>query len=333
MKPTRVEISYKTIVFTAAFIALLLFIWQIRSILAIFFVCFIMVESLNPAIERLEKLKISRPFAILFIYAIILSFVTFAFAGVVPIFVEQTTGLIRTLPQIFENINIFGISASTVDWSSQLKILENLPSEVAKAAISLFSNVLSGFFVLVITFYMLLERRRVSQHSQTIFGSRWSPQIIKLLERLEARLGNWVNAELILMFSIGVLSYLGYTVIGLEYAVPLAIIAGLLEAVPGIGPTVASILAGFVGLTVSPLVAGLAIIWGIIIQQLEGNFLVPKVMSATIGLNPLITILVLTVGAKLGGLVGAILGIPIYLTLEVLLHTLVVNKKSLLGKR
>ena len=328
MKPTRVEISYKTIIFIIALIASLALLWQIRSILAIFFVCFIFMEALNPTIERLERIKIPRPFAILFIYALILSFVSFAFAGIIPILVEQTTGLVNTLPNIFNRLSLFGVSASTIDWSSQIKILENLPSEIARVAISLFSNVLSGFFVLVITFYMLLERQRIEKHADNLLGHKNGDKVVLLFHSLEKRLGNWVNAEIILMLSIGVGSYLGYITIGLPYAVPLAIIAGLLEAVPNIGPTIATIFAAFIGFTVSPVVAVLAVVWGIIIQQVEGNFLVPKVMSATVGLNPLITIMVLAVGAKLGGVVGAVLGIPIFLTIEIIVRLFLSNKNT-----
>jgi predicted PurR-regulated permease PerM len=129
------------------------------------------------------------------------------------------------------------------------------------------------------------------------------------------------------MTSIGLLSYFGYLVLGLSYAIPLALIAGLLEIVPNIGPIIATTLAALVGLTISPLTALFAIIWGIVIQQAENNIIVPKVMKATVGLNPIITILTIATGAQLGGVGGALLAVPIYLTLETIISTLYNNKK------
>jgi len=326
-QPQRIEISYKTIIFTATFIVSLILLWQIRSILLLFFVCFMIMEAVNPTIVKLEKLKIPRPVGILIIYALILSVLGFVVATIILILVEQTTGLINSLPATLDNITLFGLTPNTIDWSSQLQLLEKLPAEIAKTVVSIFSNVVSGVVILVVTFYLLLERKNIDHYSFNIFGQKGKEKVIKLLENLESRLGHWLNAELILMTVVGLLSYLGYTLIGLKYAVPLALVAGLMEAVPNIGPTVTTVLAAIVGLTISPVTALFAILVGIIIQQLENNLLVPKVMKETVGLNPLITILVIAVGAKLAGIVGAILAVPVYLTFEIILKILIIGKK------
>jgi predicted PurR-regulated permease PerM len=140
------------------------------------------------------------------------------------------------------------------------------------------------------------------------------------LSRFENRIGSWVNAEFILMITIGILTYLGLALLSITYALPLAIIAGFLEVVPNIGPTISTILASLIGLTVSPYHAVLAAIWGIVVQQLENNFIVPKVMNSTVGLNPIMTIFILIAGSNLGGVIGAILSVPIYLTIEIIIQ-------------
>ena len=103
-------------------------------------------------------------------------------------------------------------------------------------------------------------------------------------------------------------------------------VAGLLEAVPSIGPTVATILAALVGFTISPLIGILTIIVGVIIQQLENNILVPKIMKQTVGFNPLVTILLIAAGAKISGVIGAILALPVFLTLETITKVLIEKK-------
>ena len=314
MKAQRVEISSKTIVFTVLFLLALNLLWSIRGIIILFFVCFIFMEILNPSVTWLEKHKIPRPLAIMILYLLILIVLSFALAGIVPILIEQTTGLITTLPRLLKNTHFLGVSA--IDWSSQFKLLENLPENITKTAVSVFSNIFLAFVFFIITFYLLMERKNFDKYSFIFFGKQGRNKAITIISNLEKRLGSWFNAEIVLMTIIGLLSYIGYLILGLSYAVPLAIVAGLLEIVPNIGPTVATALAAIVGLTISPLTAVLAIIWGITVQQLENNLIVPKIMNKTVGLNPLVTILLLLVGAKLAGVPGAVLAIPIYLTIE-----------------
>ncbi len=320
----KFEVSTKTVVFTVLFLLSLFLLWQVRALIVLLFISFVFMEAINPAIVRLEKFKIPRPLAILIIYIIILTIISFAVAGIVPILVEQTTGLVQTLPSTLSNIQIFG--TNPIDLSSQFKILENLPGGIAKTAISLVSNIISAFVIMFLTFYLLLEKKNFPKYSLEMFGENGEKKAIAIIERLETRLGSWVTAEFFLMTIIGGLSYIAYLSLGLKYAVPLAIFAGLLEAVPSIGPTVATLVAALVGFTISPLIGILTIVVGIVIQQLENNIIVPRVMRQTVGFNPLVTILLIAAGAKLGGVVGAILALPIFLTLETVVKVLM-NKK------
>ncbi|MDD4106496.1 MAG: AI-2E family transporter [Candidatus Shapirobacteria bacterium] len=324
MKTNKIEISHKNIVFTVLFILGLVVVWQIRALIVLLFISFVLMEALNPAVTRLEKYKIPRPLGILILYIIILGIISFVVAGIVPILTEQTAGLIQTLPQALKNIKIFGSDA--IDLSSQFKILENIPGGIAKVAISVVSNVISGFVILFLTFYLLLEKKNFSKYGYDFFGEIGKEKMLNIIGQLELRLGSWVNAEILLMTIIGALSYIGYTILGLRYAVPLAIFAGLLEAVPSIGPTVATALAALVGFTISPLTGFLAIAVGTLIQQLENNIIVPRIMKKTVGFHPLVTILLIASGAKLGGVVGAILALPLFLTFETIFKVLVEKK-------
>ena len=320
MKPQKVEISYKTVIFTVAFLLSLVVVWQLRSLILLVFLCFIFMEGLNPAVTWLQKLKIPRILGILIVYAVIAAAIFFSMAGLIPALVQQSTSLVNSIPAAIQNIDLWGIDPA--DFSSQLKILENLPGNIASTAISIFSNLISVFVFFVITFYLLLERKNLEKYLVDAFGQKNKNMAFKIATRLEKRLGSWVGAELFLMLIIGVLSYVGYLIIGLNYALPLAIIAGILELVPNVGPTVASIIAALFGLTISPLVAVLAVIWGIVVQQLENNFIVPKVMKQTVGINPLITILLIASGIKLGGIVGAVIAVPLYLVIETIVRSL-----------
>lgn len=321
MKPKRIEISYKTIIFTVVFLLSLVVLWQIRSIILLLFISFVFMEALNPAVTKLEKIKIPRPLGILLIYILILTTLSFTVAGIVPILVEQTAGLINSLPDMLQNVKIFGNNA--IDLSSQFKILENIPSNIAKTAIEIVTNIISGFVIFFLTFYLLLEKKNFSKYSLSIFGETGKTKFLEIIDALESRLGHWVNAEFFLMTIIGICSYIAYLLLGLKYAVPLAIFAGILEAVPTLGPIVATIVAAIVGFTISPLTGVLTIAAGTIIQQLENNIIVPKIMKQTVGLNPLITILLIATGAQLAGITGALLAVPLYLIIETIVKVLI----------
>ncbi len=316
MKPIKVEISYRTIVFSFFFLLFMVALWSIRDILALLLICFVLTESLEPTVDKLQAYKIPRPLAIILIYLVVVALLSILVASVVPIVVEQTSSLAETLPAALSQFSFLGLDASSI--TSQLRIIENLPGNIARASVALVSNTFSLFVVFVLTFYLLLERESLPKYSLSVFGPKGKVKALKLVSQLEKRLGNWVNAELLLMTIVGLTSYVGYSLIGLNYALPLALVAGLLEIVPNIGPTISTVLAAIVGLTLSPLHSLMAVLWGIIVQILENNVIVPRVMKTTVGLNPLVTIVVLAIGAKIGGFVGAILGIPVYITLETL---------------
>jgi len=316
----KVEISQKTIIFLIIFLLLLFVSWQLRSLILLFFLCFIFMEALNPAVIFLQKFKIPKVLAIIILYIIIWSGISFSLAGAIPIIVTETTNLIKILPSTLDKFTLMGVNP--IDISSQLKLLENIPGSFAATVLSVFSNLISVFAFFVITFYLLLERKNFEKYAIKFFNQKDSVKVIEILKLLELRLGRWVSGQFFLMILIGILSYVGYLTIGLNYALPLGIIAGFLEMVPNIGPVVTSILAGLVGLTVSPTVGLIAVGWGVIVQQLENNFIVPKIMKDNLGINPLVTIFLIAIGGSLAGVIGAIIAIPLFLTASIFYQVL-----------
>jgi len=316
----KVEISQKTIIFTAIFLLSTFVAWQLRNIILLFFLCFIFMEALNPAVLFLQKFRIPKVIAILILYFLIWSGISFSLAGAIPIIVTETTNLIKILPSTLDKFTLMGVSP--VDISTQLKLLENIPGTFASTILSVFSNLVSVFAFFVITFYLLLERKNFEKYAIKFFSDKDSKKVLEIITLLERRLGRWVSGQLFLMLVIGVLSYVGYFAIGLNYALPLGIIAGFLEMVPNIGPVVTSVLACLVGLTVSPTIALMAVGCGLVVQQLENNIIVPKVMKDNLGLNPLVTIFLIAVGGSLAGVIGAIIAIPLFLTASVFYEVL-----------
>ena len=136
---------------------------------------------------------------------------------------------------------------------------------------------------------------------------------------LERQIGGWVRGQVLLMLVIGTLTYICLSILQIPYALPLAILAGLLEILPNIGPTIAAVPALIIAYAHgSFLLTAIVGITYILIQQIENNFIVPAVMKKAAGLNPLVTILVMIVGLRLGGFLGAFIAVPAFFFVKVL---------------
>jgi len=194
----------------------------------------------------------------------------------------------------------------------------SLPTQAVKFGVSVFSNVVSILSVLVLSFYFLLYRSKLNDQLAFVFGEDRKVQVGKIIDEIEMNLGSWARGEIILMFFVGLLIYIGLLILGIPFALPLAIIAGILEIVPVLGPNIAAIPAIIIGLTISPLMALAVAALCFLVQQLENYLLVPRIMEKSVGVNPIITLISLTIGYKMMGIVGIILSIPLFLTIKIL---------------
>lgn len=322
--PKTIEISHRTVVFTVIFIAVVWLLIKISSIILGLFVSVLLMTALNPLVNRLVKFKIPRVLAILVVYVLLISLIGWGLAGIFPPLIDQTSNFIERLPSLLARASLwlssFGIKNVNPDvLSGQFTQLGSLPANIVSFVVSVFSNIIAIFTVLVVTFYMLLERDQLNKYMIILFGDEKEKRAKILIEKLELRLGGWVRGELILMTIIGLLTYLGLFLLGIPYALPLAIMAGILEIVPGIGPILSAIPGILLGLTVSPIM-GLAVgALYFLIQQLENNLIVPNVMKRVAGVNPLVTMISIAVGLKLAGVLGAILAVPIIIVVHVFL--------------
>lgn len=311
----RIDISWKTVLFITAFLILLWIIWQILDIILLFFVAFIFMSALAPLVERLVSWRVPKVLAVLLVlFSTIGVLVGTLAVGLTPL-ITQTSGLFRGLSDTIGAL----LQASQVDQSVIQRELSNLSGQAVNITLSVFTNIISFVSVLVVTVYMLLDRGRIEEYSTSFFGSK-QEKAQKVLRKVEDKLGAWLRGQLILSVVVGVLVYLGLWALGVEHALPLAIIAGLLEVVPVIGPIIAAIPAVLIALTTSPLLAALVAGLYLAVQQIEGQLIVPQVMKRAVGLNPLLIILAISVGGRLLGLGGALLAVPIAVVIQLVIQ-------------
>ncbi|KKU46774.1 MAG: hypothetical protein UX62_C0008G0004 [Microgenomates group bacterium GW2011_GWA2_46_7] len=315
MTTQKIEITPRTIIFTVLFLLSLWFLYQIRGIVILLFIAFILMTAVNPLVRLATKIKLPIIVVMLVVYVGLITLLTTVIASLVPAVVQQTRGLAQMLPNYLHNLeNIFN---TEFDPGIANGYLTSIPSNILKLATGVFGNILNILAVFFMAYYLVVERPHLHKYLLRFFPqARAEERAESLVLAVENQVGGWVRGELILMAIIGVMTYIGLILLGIPYALPIAVLSGLLEAVPNIGPTIAAIPAILMGLTVSPVVGLGALAMSILIQQLENNLIVPKVMQSATGTKPLVTIIVLLVGFTLGGIAGAVLAMPIFLTVQ-----------------
>lgn len=322
----KIEISLKTIVFTVIFLVLLKILWMVKELLFALFLSFIFMSSLKPLVNFLEKRKIPRFLSILLLFVLIIFSTSILLTFIMPPLVQESFYFLKNLPLLIAKI--FPSLSNYLSAESFAQFLPDLTQNFVKIARGVFSNFIFIVSVISFTFYFLLEEKFLKFFLAKFLEEKQSEKIIDVFNKEEQRMGSWVRGEIILMLVIGVMSYIGLSLLGIKYALPLAIIAGLLEVVPIIGPTISAVPAFFVAASMSWFMGFAVIALYFLIQQLENNLIVPFVMKKAVGLTPIITLIALTIGGKLGGVLGILLSVPLALFIETLLIEFSKIKKS-----
>jgi len=305
-------------------IASVWFAIAIKEILVVIFISFIVMSTLSPYVDLLKKRRFPNVLAVVIPYIVTISIIIVLIVPLIPFVSSQLQTLFSTLPSYIDQaaklLNIH------IDITDANKLLTSEIDTIGKNALlftgKLFSGIFSFLAILVISFYLMLERERIKKEFTSLFPKETEAKVIAIISKVENKLGAWLRGQVVLSFAIGVLTWVALTIIGLPFALPLALLAGILEIVPTIGPIISAIPAIIVALTISPTLAIIVIVFYILIQMLENNLLVPKIMEKAVGLNPIIIIIGVMVGTKIMGVLGALLAVPSITMLLVLFRNL-----------
>jgi len=317
MQPHKIEVSSKTIIFTVGFILLLGVIWLIKDLIFSLFIAFIIAGALRQPVDFLEKKKIYRSIASFVIYFIFVFMIFYLFVLIIPPLVSEIIVLFKNLPLIVNKVSpVFSTNSNLNFLSNNIPSLANETINLIKSA---FSNVIFVTSTLFFGFYFILEKNIVSRLLGNFFDDIELNRINLIAERAQKRLSSWFWGEIILMIVVGTMTYIGLNIIGMKYALALAVLAGLLEVVPNLGPITSSIPAILIGFSYSPVLGFYCAILYLVVQQLENNLIVPVVMKKVTGLHPIVTLVVMVVGGKLAGIIGVLLAVPTTIFIETIL--------------
>jgi predicted PurR-regulated permease PerM len=316
----------------------LFFVYLIRDIIVIFFVAIIITASVAPAIERLEALRIPRTLAVLGVYALIVGVLATIISLMVPVLSAQVREFSENVPKYLNQTSIFmngiesylelhDVSIDTESLSGNGESSGAL-SGFFSTTVGVFRAIFSTVAIFFLSLYMSFERRGIDKVLRTVTPAEYEERVLYFSRRIQDKIGQWMFGQLLLMIIVFSFYFIGLTVLGIPYALLLALFGGLLEMVPYAGPTMAAVPAVILGFLISPWLGVAVTLLYIVIQQIQNHVVIPQVMRRAVGLNPVAVILALLIGAKLAGVAGILVAVPSAAALSVFTEEFLGNRKQ-----
>lgn len=336
---------------TLVVLACLWMLWELRDVLRLlgiiasnvltpFLISVIIAYLLNPLVARLQKRGVPRGASVVIIYIVFFLISLTVLINTIPLFMQQLRELGEHLPQLITGANSWldGFHADKerlLPEAVRNAVDQNLNSmeskvtvwitQVLESAGSTFEWLAIAFAIPFLVFYMLKDVKVMERTVIAFFPKRNRQEIIRLLRSVDEALGNYIRGQLMVSLIVGILVYIGYRIVGMPYALLLAMIVSVTNIIPYIGPFIGAGPAILLAFTVSPFMAFKVLIVNGIVQQLEGNLVGPYLIGRTLKLHPMLIIFALLLGGEIFGLTGLILAIPVVAVGKVVLQHLVLH--------
>lgn len=303
------KISVALILFYIAYLLRSVFVWALLSL--------IISTLVNPLIGMLEKRKMARVGAALLVYFSLLLAVGLAVYIIVPPMIAEIQVFSSSFSKYFENIpgflNGLGLSSfkSIASLSSGLnESLIKVSSNIFNVFVSLFGSIFAGVTVFALSLFMSIEEKEMVKGLKLVSPKQFEEDVLKRWEMIKDHVVLWFGSRVLACFCVALMTFLLCVLLKIKFALSLAVLAGVLNIIPAVGPIISGIILVLFTLDSIPKLV-LAVIFMIIIQQIESNVLTPVFTKKLTGLPNVLVLLSIIVGGILGGVIGAILAIPL----------------------
>jgi len=321
----NVHISLGTIAKVIASLLVVALVWYLRDLVLIVVTAIVIASAIEPGINFFVRQGVRRIFAVILMYLLIAgSFFSVIFFFIPPILADAASFLAK-LPETLTNLNITDVTHGLLPWGpvsqtlSSADLLRSISQTLADTTGGVFTT-LSAFFggltsfilIVVFSFYFSVQETGVDDFLRIVSPVNYQSYVLSLWKRSQDKIGKWMQGQLVLAAIVGILLYLGLLILGIPFALLLAVLAAMFELIPVFGQILAAIPAVTIayidgGATAALLVAGLYVV----VQQFEAHLIYPIVVKKVVGIPPLLVILALLVGYKLVGFLGVLLSVPI----------------------
>ncbi|MEK7553041.1 MAG: AI-2E family transporter [Patescibacteria group bacterium] len=333
-----IDITSASIIRVVLWLTLFWFLYYLRDLVLLILLSVVIASAIEPAVRWLGRYRLPRVPAVLVVYVLVFALL---FSLLPLFFVPVFSDLIEisaTLPAKLGSLSFLNAPGGLISKISDLNYFANLSTSIqgafsglSKGFFEAVSVVFGGFFsfvmIVVVSFYLAVQDDGVGNFLRLIVPARHEKYVLNLWHRSEQKIGRWMQGQMLLGLLVGVIVYLGLSILQIEHALILALMAAGFELIPVFGPVLSAVPAVLIGFTASAatglLVAGLYII----IQQFENHLLYPLVVRKIVGVPSIIVILALITGAKLAGFLGILLAVPAATLLMELLNDLEQRKR------
>jgi predicted PurR-regulated permease PerM len=310
-------------------------LYRFVNVVFVLFVAIVLATALRPAVLWLERWRIPQWLGVLLLYLVIAVASVGLIALVAPVLITQGLELVQNAPAYYADAAAYLHSISNplvrglaqqlppslpltsqvpIDLGSELSTLGQVAGYVRSFAWGGFGLIA----MVLIIYFWILDREQIVRSGMLLFPVEQRDTARELWDALEEKVGAFVRGQALLCLSIGLLSLVAFLLIGVPNALLLAVMAGVFEAVPYVGPIFTAVLAIVLTLAQAPEKILWVIVASIVIQQVENALLVPRIMGRTVGVNAVVTLLAITAFGSLLGIGGAIMAIPLAVVLQVL---------------
>lgn len=342
-KHTSISITSGTFI-RALFIGVLAYMaWILRDLVLLVITAIVIATAIEPGVMFFAKRHIPRVISVIVMYAIVLGGLFSLVYFFLPPILSDAQGVVTTIPQYLTSfdlpINVPSLGPIDTGGSKAETVLNTIFAyrtafvDSSQGTLRLASVFFGGLFslvlVIVLSFYFALQDTGVEDFLRLVAPSKQEDYVINLWHRAQKKIGQWMQGQLLLSLLIGVTTYLGLLILGVPYALLLAIMAAIFDLIPIFGSFIAGVAATLVaftagGLTLAFFVAGLYLI----VNQLEAHLIYPLVVNKVVGIPPLLVILALIAGGTLIGFLGVLLSVPFAAVLREFLTDFEKHKKS-----
>ncbi len=331
----RFELGWQTLWRVIAALLILYVLYLGRGAVGVFLISVVLSLGLNPFVSLLERVRIPRFLATIFIFVFGAFVAAAALYTVVPVLVQEIGGFLSHMNQALSAVG-FGISEETLrglsgDLNRALGFLSAADFSLTGAIGSVFGRVVLITSTLIISFYLTLEEKGTERLLKVMVPDAYERALLSIFDKFKVKIRRWFAAQLGLSAVIGVLVGLGMWILGVKYALVLGIVAAIFELVPLVGPVVTGLIAFIVAVSDSFSLGLYAVIFFILLQQLENHLLYPYVMGKSMQVHPVIVIFSLLAGAQVAGFIGVILAVPVAVMSQEVFNYIAARKQQRAG--
>jgi predicted PurR-regulated permease PerM len=342
-----VTITPQSIITAILFGLLLVLIYYLRDLVLVVLTAVVIASAMEPAINFLTRHSVPRLLGVIMMYLLVAT----VFFGVlfffIPPVLDDASSFLTRLPDTLSNLNISDVTHGLLPWGSVTEtlssadLLHRLSQTLADSTGGVFTTLSAFFggvtsFVLVVVFsiYFSVQETGIDDFLRVVSPAKHQAYVLNLWKRSQAKIGKWMQGQIVLALIVAVLLYLGLTILGVPYALLLSVLAAIFELIPVFGQIFAAVPAiavgfGTGGVTEALLITGLYVV----VQQFEAHLIYPVVVKKVVGIPPLLVILALLIGIKLFGFLGVLLSVPIAGAIQELVSDIDKAKARLLARQ